>query len=456
MRCSICYIDDRIPAIDEAVNKIIDNTKKLDETILKLLLTSVNEENWDEKEVRDLITLLLGKEDILLSAFTNPSFYFNHNQSEIYRPEIFILDWDYNGDTNDTEDYLKQLLDYSFCFIAIYTRYDKLHEIEAILEKPEFLDNKNRIVIWHKEDSDSVDKLIANIMQLREENFSFKFGHELRKNAIDATERILLDLGASTSNDISKYFQITDDSNKDLIDFISERFKSYLASSKLKVLDEKEIDEVKIPEHTLDELAGKLWSHRLYYYPSETDQLFRKGDIFIKDGIYHLVISADCDLAKFWHKNFGSLNCIKLYPFDEKDVIKEKLLLTRKADIKSKLFQFSLISDVNSLTQGPFILPFLRVKTDGQILLKDFFAFPKDTISFSIPAPDTGGDKTKLSKLSLKYGHLENSVKLASLTEPFLTQTVEHILNVLRGFGVPDYPKSVVELLHNKTKQIFE
>jgi DNA (cytosine-5)-methyltransferase 1 len=39
----------------------------------------------------------------------------------------------------------------------------------------------------------------------------------------------------------------------------------------------------------------------------------RRGDIVKKDGKYYLVISADCDLRRFWHKNLGSINLLPLH-----------------------------------------------------------------------------------------------------------------------------------------------
>jgi hypothetical protein len=457
MKYSICYIDDRIPAVDEAVSDIIDNTKKLDSFALKYLLNSISEDNWEESEVRQVIDNLLNKEDFILSAFTNPAFYFNHNESEIYRPQIFILDWDYAGDPNSTEDYLKQLLDFGFSYIAIYTRYDKQEEIHAILDKPEFVEGKNRVIIWHKEDENSVDNLISHIQEKSANNFSFIFGGELRQKAVNATEKILLDLGMSTSNDISKYFKITGNSNKDLIDFIGERFKSYLTTTRINILEERTEETELLSTDDVTALASKLWSNRLYFYPDNHDKVLRKGDIISYSNDYYLVISAECDLARFWSKNFGFLQIIPLYPFDQKDILKEKLLLTKRAaDIKNSLTQSSLISDISGLTQGPFILPFVRIEIDGVKHLKDFFVFPKEIKSLDVIAPDTNGDKKALSNIGLLYDHVDGVSRIACLTEPFLTQTVEHILNVLRGFGVPDYPNPIMDAIKTNTKKIFE
>ena len=122
-----------------------------------------------------------------------------------------------------------------------------------------------------------------------------------------------MNLGKATLKDVSAYFKLTDDTKRDLVDFIGERFKSSLHGIDLEELP----DEKEALATTYDEkLAIKLWTNRLYFDPGESDNIVRRGDIIYKDAdgkdMLYLVISADCDLDKFWHKCFGKINLIPL------------------------------------------------------------------------------------------------------------------------------------------------
>ncbi len=55
--------------------------------------------------------------------------------------------------------------------------------------------------------------------------FSLKFGKEINRESSNSINKALLELSNATTNQIENYFKVTEDSNKDLIDFLGEKYK---------------------------------------------------------------------------------------------------------------------------------------------------------------------------------------------------------------------------------------
>ncbi|MBK7229839.1 MAG: hypothetical protein IPH97_13455 [Ignavibacteriales bacterium] len=307
MKYSICVIENKIPVIDQRVTSVIDSSQRLSISNIKYLLNEVPKNEWEEEVVYTLLEDLIHAE-FFTSAFLNPSFFLNYNaEQEPYRPEIIILDWDIEG--IDSEEYLLKLLEFSFSLICIYTGVDKKDEIEKIISQQRFNKYSERLPkLIFKGDENSVETLINLIQDKNNENFSFRFGKELRNRSVDASEKMLIELGKTTQNHISNYFAYSEDNKFDLIDFFAARYKNYLADIDFKVLEESKTVQATGVEN---QIAQAFWSHRIYFYGNNS-RFVKKGDIVKKkdQDEYFLVINADCDLNKFWHKNQGSLAII--------------------------------------------------------------------------------------------------------------------------------------------------
>jgi hypothetical protein len=455
MKFNVCYIEDGIPCTNEAVKDLVDERFRLNPNDLKNIIERVDEVEWNDSEERKLIDKLLNCQDLMLVVFTNPDFYFNYIENESFIPEVFILDWHFQG--VNTEKILERILKQCFSFIFIYTRHDKEDEINGILES-KFLGSMNRISLIHKEDEDSVNSLITKMNQCRETNFSLKFGKDLRRCSLETIEKILIELGNVTCHDIHNYFSATKDSKCDLIDFIGERFKSYLVNA----MDEPiQADEQQSSNNASDQtIIEKLWSYRLYYYPNDNDKLVRKGDIIRKEDKYFLIISANCDLAKVWASNYGFFSCVPLYRFyEDRKKISEKFSLTKESlqSMKNQgLSQISMLAIIKEgLTMGHFFLPFVKISTNDNVVFQYFFVSPKEIQSLFVDPPNIN-PKKKIKEHPLNYDYIKDCNRICCLSEPFLTQVVEHIYNSLRGFGVPDYSDGAKDVIKVQSKRIFD
>ena len=454
---SVCIIDDGIPTEQEELIEI-DVAKQLDANTLRYLLREEIKWAAEEENLKSLIEKLIADESHWsVSAFKHPDFLMNSIKNDLVRPEIIVYDWEFHSEALDAkekrEEKLFNLLNESFAVVFIYSGADKAEEINSIIRSPRFESFMNRIKFIDKAcivgSMLSDEKLIAEVSNLRDSNFSFKFGSAIKQRSLEAVDKILVELGKATLNDVSSYLRLTEDTKKDLVDFIGERFRNRLG-----VMDLSELpDETEEPATTYDEnLAMRLWAYRLYFYAGESDNIVRRGDIVRKtadntDKLF-LVISADCDLFRFWHKNLGIINLVTLMKLDSN--LRERLSATiEPTKIKGEFSQTSLLSNVKCLTEGPFVLPFVEI--EGEYL--NYLVCPKEMCSVEVEKPARTPLREQLKKERLKYSDWSEYKRILTVSEPFLSPMIEHITKSLSGYGVPDYPTNLQETIKNISKE---
>ena len=455
MKYSICIIDDKIPA--SGVEGIKDSDL-LNSSNLQMMLRQ--EELWTDEVIKNLIRTLLDQKDTDnvtskwdVFGFTNPSFFINILDGGLSRFDIVVFDWEYPGTGSgagiDPESILMEILKKTFCLVFIFSGADKEQEIKAILDKPEFQEYKGRLEYLNKSenDTDQTSALLQKTEEMYANNFSFKFASVLRKKAVQSIDQILSDMGRVSLNDMKNHIAVGDGGKKDFIDFLTERFRTSLARKDIYDL----VDQIPEPAAGTpapdESLAAKLWSFRLYFYPETGDDLVRRGDIVKVGDSFRLVLSADCDLNYFWKKNLGIINTIVLHGLEQtnaslKDLltlcVEPKQLTTKKLN--------NLLDRIGDLAEGPFILPFVPIANRTN----NFVAVPKDMLSERVPVPGhlaTPEKKKEAAKESMKYAHWSGAERICTISEPFLTPLVQHILNVIGGNGVPDYPEHMKEIL---------
>ena len=276
-----------------------------------------------------------------------------------------------------------------------------------------------------------------------EQNFSFKFAGVLRRRSTQCADRILADMGRASLNDVKNLVVVGHGGKKDFIDFLAERFRTSIAGPNIYDLVEQIPDAT--GKTTVDPtMVSKVWSYRLYFQQETGDDLVRRGDIVVVGNEVLLVLSADCDLVRFWNKNFGIINAVSLHGLDQSNTtLKELLEICVKLNLNQPIH--SLLAKVGDLSEGPFILPF--VPKDG--VLRNFIAIPKDLVSRRIPTPAgwSGFNKNAKKDHPMKYAYWDGAERLCTISEPFLTPIVQHIFSTLGGYGVPDYPEHMKTIL---------
>lgn len=457
MRYSVCVIDDKIPA--SGLSEIRDSDL-LNGSNLQLL--QQKEELWTDAIVKNLVKTLLDEKNTDgispkwdVYGFTNPAFYVNTLNDGLFRSDIIIFDWEYPGTGagagTDSESILKEILAKSFCLVFVFSGADKKTEIETILAKPEFQEYKERLFYLDKTASgaDQTRTLLDKAQEMYEHNFSFRFAGDLRKKTLQCIDSILSDVGKASLNDIRNHVVVGDGGKRDFIDFLAERFRAAVAGQDVYDLLESS-SSTPVPVPADNKIAEKIWSYRLYFPQKTGDDLLRRGDIIKKDGNIYLVISADCDLTRFWHKNLGIVNTISLHELNvSNDELKAFLTpCIKRNELPSELGH--LLASLGKSSEGPFVLPFVPVNNNP----KHFIAIPKDIISHKIclSAELMSLSEKQRKDIPMKYSYWPGTERICTISEPFLTPVTQHVLKVLGGQGVPDYPESMQKIL----KKILE
>ncbi len=451
MAHSICLIDDSIPLGDAKL--FIDDTGRLNSSNIELLLNE-EEDKWEEPVKELLENLINDKDSWSVSAFRNPDIYLNNFDKESYLPDFIIFDWDYGKMSAPTEELLKEILQKSFTLVAIYTRSDEKETVERII-KEEFNDYNNRINLIIKSEKNSPKKLIEWAEALSKNNFAYKFSKELRIYNRESMENLLVEFGKPDIKDFIWLFGSEDkESNKillnakDVSEMIVDKLRAELISKNFG--DELPIIDANYTPTCSEEIVKKMWSLRLYYKPN--DGLVRKGDIVDyegKENIKYLVVSSDCHLKTFWKKNFGHLTVIPIYKVckENKELVRKLKLAASEGEIK-KMRATSLVN-VSSSIEGPTILPCIPIGDS----FYDYILFPKEISSIEVALPEEKKGNPRI--VPLDYSHLTvvRGVDRISISEPFITPLVEHILYNISGYGVQDFPKG---LQNSTTKNISE
>ena len=148
---------------------------------------------------------------------------------------------------------------------------------------------------------------------------------------------------------------------------------------------------------------------RLVYSYNNIDNDIRPGDIFRKDGSYYLNIRPECDTTS--------------------RVDPDPKIYLLKGDIKTA-------ADVN------YESPYGIIEKENQIVL--LFLDGNDIVVF---------DKRKLS--IKKYSQIKNH-KICRVTFPFITLIKQSYSSYLGRFGVPSYPKQIVDSLFEAEERSSE
>ncbi|MBO7484800.1 MAG: hypothetical protein J6T84_01915 [Spirochaetaceae bacterium] len=387
-----------------------------------------------------LLKSSLDNSDFSVSAYASPDFFLNE---EIFHPNYIVYDWDYGISTKESSEWLKILCEKYFCFIFIFTCYDNITEINQKIEH-EFIDYKNRISIFSKED-DSIEKIKQKIELCSAQNFSFKFCTNLRKYSWQGLESILIELAKYDLNVVINSLTDNGENEENLIDFIGEKYKAILRDT-IEFLESSQNEEESSsasPENT-DKGLELLWEYRLTTC-LKTKQV-KKGDILNVGNDHWLIVTPNCELHSFWKKTFGYLNYYKLYEINEnKEEIKEHYKSANdKETIDCNKKITSLTNPITNATSAPFFLPFVHGKA--------FLLFPKEIFSKKISKPENFNQEDP----SLKLSDIPNSKRIANLNNPFLSELIEQCFMRLKGFGVPDYDKQMIEDLANQVKKVTE
>lgn len=427
---SLCFIDDEFANVWGAVGLSLNGV--LTENAIRYF---IKEYPLNDSCLQDLVISSLDNNNISVSAFSDPNFFID---DETVYPNYIVYDWDYSISGFSTEEFLQTICKTKFCYIFIFTGCDKIPEIEQLI-KTRLIEYENRISIYEKEEK-SIQEIINKIKETQDNSFSFKFGTRLRDCSWKGLDTILIELAKYNGDVVSDSLK----NYQDLVEFIGEKYKSVLNDNRLEI---KNTDTVITPctsDNSNDVSPDispleKLWEYRLY--SKSLSNTVQKGDILKKEDEYWFIITPNCELQRFWNKTYGVINYFKLYELDEnKEILKEIL---NKKSIQSRKGITSFTNSVCSSESAPYCIPFINNKC--------FLLFPKEICSQKIEKPSDLPDTTTLT-----LDMINNTQRIATINNPFLSEIIEQCLSKLKGYGVTDYDSILSTCLMEKVKKVFD
>jgi hypothetical protein len=436
---------------------------------------------WPEAVVKELLEKAAADSQWRLRAARSPEFFIKEFERSLDRPDVLVFDWDYPG-VKDPEGYLLEFLSRTYCIIQIYSGADMKEQIQKVISADKFSGYQRRLFLSEKTEV-TPDQLLKAVEKSYNENFSYRFGAQLRSTASKSLEEILVSLGRNSIDEVMALLHAAGTTEGDFKELFVEKLKNHLREDETlikgavemgvtadvaqalvdlvadKLRNDLNSEEVRLMiagrgirdvDAKTKEAAAKLWSYRLYYKPS--DNCVRRGDFIEREETKDrfIVVNADCDLNRLWSKNYGYVN---LVPACEIGKESKKLAQRFKmAKITADNLDFKIPSIANTpsrLADGTLLLPFVPIENR----FFDFLIFPKEIVSIPIEAPASAeGDVDKIRQSGLSYDSFPGFQRLCTLSEPFVTPFVVTLLSALQGQGVPDYPPVVRETIQARSR----
>lgn len=440
---SICFLDDKIPLpLDSGL---------IDHRALKLLL--LDSEKWKgDTALFELVKELNSDSDkYILSGFLHCDNFIRYIDEVIFSPDVIVFDWDYPGGSAPEEALLK-ILKCQYSMVFIFAGVDKKEEINNAVSTSRFKKHKKRLDIIIKGETDSINKLKSGIISALD-NFSFKYSNELKQKTIKAIDRILSSMSELSFDEFIRVFgrKVTVGavtkrqlSCHEFSEIIADKIKTMIIESGLGEDGCVDDDGTQVDEN----LIREIWGFRLYHQPK--DSIVRRGDIFEIHGNKVMVISADCDLEKFWQKNMGHLMVTPLYRMDDAQMKKD---LNDYNGTNLNGFKITSLTNPRQIESITVLPGLMGEENDGVKIYWDYIVAAKATYSMIIKPENIPNPQT-----SLQYEHIEDigeSFKSRKrIAEPFLTPLIQFIMQNITGLGVPDFSESLQTSLKNKVREI--
>lgn len=470
----IYIVDDAF--ISPAASKKKDNDKIFYNNELQDF-TNMSDEMWTDVIVKNLCSLLISK-DWFVYGFSHPNHLLEKLEDDSSMgPAIIIYDWDYPDANIENENKLKEILSNYPVYIFIYTGCDKTDTIRNLIYSEDFHLYKRRISILEKNinGESSVDKLTSFLNDLIQQDFSFKFGSNMRKILLKGIDKTLSNFSSMNISNVLKLLngEQNEDLSKEIKRMLADKIISYIKTSKdvnnimkeltsdIKIINEiKNILSSKIENNiistaliidkssTNDEcnsdeaktLMRELWAYRLYNNP--TDNVVRTGDIIRKKGSanynsLYIIITDNCSLTRFKSKTAGLLNTIELKP----------LKSFCQDEIKAKNITSLTNTTGFSKTNGrPLLLPYINLNKKHV----DYILYMQNHKCIQVEV-DNYNEKDPL----LYDDKFEYEI-VCSISSEFLHPLIGTIINNLYGWGCEDYSQIVQKDIESRCSHITE
>ena len=462
----VCIVDDGF------LNPAIKAGKETETVFFTHDLKDWINSTWDDIAIQNLCTNLLNK-GWLIQAFPHPTFYENKLEKDVYISDILVFDWEYVSGEVEQINVLRRILSQYPVYVYVFSGADKENEIKKVIED-ELKEFNGRVSYLLKDNGCGYEKTALDFSnkldEMKEKNFSFYFGSNIRRIVANSVESILVkfaDLDLNNVLSLLSYDNLDDELSIDMKELISLKIAEYIqTSSEIRDILCQDGIEKNVAEELIGTIEGKiknniisaklslsspkkseevcdidiirsLWSFRLYHKTSDTDKIVRTGDIIVNEEAkdfshLYLVITDNCSLSRFGRKTGNILNTVELTH------IRSEV----KHEIKfNNLTSLTNVAGLNNTDGRPLLLPYIPIEENR---LEDYLLFMQKHFFISF---DVENKKKPLSYDDIGYR------KVCSISSPFLHPLVGTIISNLFGWGCPDYPAKIQEDIKKRSEK---
>ena len=409
----VWLVDDELP-----YDKLIPVPDRVEKRALEHLIGTVSV--WsDNPAVRSLCEKLTADANVEITALASPAVLAKYLESGITPPHVVIFDWQGLGfEPALNVATIEKTLQSTFAYVQVYTHYDAA-EVEPHLApiRPKY---QGRLLPAKSKHDVNANELFATVKAEYEKTIAGDIADQARTRIRRALEEALVELCSVPKTSLAA---LVDGKAEVLFSLVASKLRDGLGSEGAEFIEDA-LTRAAAAEST--EGLRRFQSIWYYYFP--TDQVVRRGDIArTMDGTLVLIISAQCDLARFPKKTAMYLTFAPTVELTKANAQSLRNVTKRKL----KKIGDSAISSHDEFGHSFVLLPNIPVVAGTRDSLKDYLVRCHALQSKEMP---------RAGELALKYSEVDGLERVCTLAEPFAAAVVGHLFATLSAAGMPDFP----------------
>lgn len=410
----VWLVDDELP-----YDKLTPVADRVEKPGLDYLIE--HEPVWSENPaVRSLCQQLTGTPDVELTALSAPPVLTKYLESSFAPPHIVIFDWEGLGFSPEANvAAIEATLRSTFAYVQVYTHLDVTTvqpHLDAIGAK-----YQGRLLPAKSKQDVNAAELFGAVSTEYSKTIAGAIADDARRRIRRSLEEALVELCSVPKASVA---QLVQGKPEVLFNLVASKLRDGLSSEGAESLEDA-LAQTGAAEST-DGLR-KFQSIWYYYFP--TDSVVRRGDIArASDGNLVLVISAQCDLARFPKKTAMYLTYAPMLEMTKAniDAIKDTCKYYKLKEIGG-----SPISSHAEFGHAFIVLPNVPENVGSRDGLKDLLVRCHALQSQVMP---------RAGKEALKYSEVDGFARICTLAEPFAAGIIGHLVATLAAAGLPDFP----------------
>jgi hypothetical protein len=410
----VWLVDDELPYQD-----LVPVPDRIEKRGLEHLLATVG--TWsDNPAVRSLCQKLAGDSEVEITALAAPAVLTKYLDTGVTPPHVVIFDWEGVGfDPQRNLEAIERVLSRTFAYVQVYTHLDAA-TVEPHLQTIRTKYQGRLLAAKSKHDVDA-DQLFATVKAEYERTIAGDIADEARQRIRNALEEALVELCTISKASLA---ELAEGQPEIFFSLVASKLRDGLTSEGAEF-----VEQALAKAAAVESTEGLRRFQSVWYYYFPTDKLVRRGDIVRRpDGSLALIVSAQCDLARFRKKTAMYVTYAPMLELTKATA--QALKELSKFDLKK--IGNSAIASHEQFGHAFIVLPNVPEAVGSREALKDYVLRCHALQSQAMP---------RASDSALAYPEVDELERVCTLTESFASAVVGHLVATLSAPAMPDFPK---------------